>query len=159
VDQATATSKEIIETTLPPYWPHMLGSAMMLALSGFLIMAKPELRLPFIAFIGLLLLGLIAHYAWRLASRARRIKPMQERFDAADLRSHDLFHELSETEQALRARGFELETESYLPFRPVFEVLADPGADGEALRRRLARFVTGDVQRHSEDAPEDGADG
>ena len=39
-------SKDILSYTLPPYWPYLSGSAILLAASGFFIIEFPEARFP-----------------------------------------------------------------------------------------------------------------
>jgi len=151
VDDATAISKEIVENTLPPYWPYMLGTCIALALSGFVIMGQPDMRLPFIAGIGFLLGGLVAHYGWRLLRRGQLVAPLQERFDAAEQDTHRLFAELTALEQELSELGFRLETDSYLPYQPIVARLAEGNANEEDWFGALTEFVTGDAKRHSED--------
>jgi len=151
VDAATTSAKEIVEYTLPPYWPFMLGAAILMALSGFLVMDWPQWRLPYIAGVGMAMLGLIAHYAWRLVRRARVIRPLQDRFEEEEGGARSLFGEIGLLEEALRAAGFDLETETFLPFAPAVGRLAEPGAEGDAARAKLTRFVTGDTERQPAD--------
>ena len=148
MDEATATSRAIVTHTLPPYWPYLLGASVALALSGFFILARPDLRLPFIAGIGVLLLTLTAHYGWRLLRRARTLRPLQARFDELERQSHDLFHEVAPIEESLRRRGFDLETESFLPYRTAILALCEDGSEGDAFRERVTLLVTRAADRH-----------
>ncbi len=151
VDAATTSAKQIVDYTLPPYWPFMLGASILMALSGFLVMDRPQWRLPFIVSVGVAMLGLLGHYAWRLARRARVIRPLQDGFEEQEGSARSLFEEIGAMEEALRAAGFDLETETFLPFAPAVERLATPGPEGDAERARLTRFVTGDTERQSPD--------
>ena len=147
VDEATLSAKDIVAYTLPPYWPFMLGASILLALSGFLVMDAPQWRLPYIVSVGLLLLAMGIHYAWRLFKRSQVIGPLQERFEARENAARDLFGEIAGLEKALQAAGFELSTESFLPFAPPVRRMAGDGQDGVEARNRLTQFVTGDAAR------------
>jgi hypothetical protein len=158
VDEATIASKEIVAYTLPPYWPFMLGSAILMALSGFFVMDMPQWRLPYIMFVGFAMLALGAHYFWRLYRRSQVIGPLQDKFEEREGAARALFGEVAALERSLAAAGFALETETFMPFAPFVRTLASEGEDADAARHRLTQIVTGDVQRRpSEDAANPGA--
>lgn len=155
VDEATATSKEVVEQTLPPYWPYLLGATIVLALSGFLVMEAPGIRLPYIAGVALLLLGLLVHFATRLYRRSKVLGPLQNRFEEREGRARELFHAVAPLEERLRDQGFALVTDTYVPFGPAVETLAAGGPEAEDLARKLAQFVTGDDSRPPPEAATD----
>lgn len=147
VDEATRSAKAIVDNTLPPYWPWLLGASIAMALSGFFVMDAPQWRLPYIVVVGVVLIALGVHYFWRLYRRSGVIGPLQERFEEREETARELFGEIAELERALQGAGFDLTTESFLPYAPPVRALASDGADGDETRQRLTQFVTGDETR------------
>jgi hypothetical protein len=153
VDEATTSAKEIVDITLPPYWPWLLAASIAMALSGFFVMDAPQWRLPYIVGVGLALIAMGVHYFWRLYRRSQVIGPLQDRFDEREDAARELFGEIAALENSLEADGFALTTESFLPFAAPVRALATEGAKGDEARRRLTNFVTSDETRQADSPP------
>jgi hypothetical protein len=128
---ANQLQKEITAAVVPGMFYYLLTLAILISLSGFLIISYPEMRIYFIIAMGVLFVGFLAFYLLRMQHFRRTTGRLQERLREVAESSADLLETIGEREAALRANGLPLETDSYVEYRSLLGLLESK--DGEGL--------------------------
>jgi hypothetical protein len=102
---------------------YLLSAAIGVTLLGFLIIAYPQMRLYFIAGIGVLFVAFLAFYLIRMQRFRSTTGALQDRLAQVAERAEAMVQAIGEREEALRAGGLALATDGYVEYKPALPEL------------------------------------
>jgi hypothetical protein len=132
---ANDLQKRITSAVVPGMFYYLLTLAILVTLSGFVIISYPEMRIYFIAGMGALFVAFLVFYLVRMQRFRRTTGALQDELGRVSEEAEKLLEAVGEREAALREQGLPLETDSYVEYRPALNA-AEAGRVaeiGEAL--------------------------
>jgi hypothetical protein len=155
--EAAPLQKAIAEAVVPGMFYYLLTAAIGVTLMGFLIIAYPEMRVHFIAGMGVLFVGFVAFYLIRMQRFRSTTGALQDRLGQLATEAEAMVQAIGEREEVLRASGLALVTDGYLEYKPALAELEAGRTErlsevlGIASLEREAARAEGELRRADEE--------